>query len=178
VDDLGLRRLDIGEPRPRSCSTVTLLQALAERGAISADERDTALTELVRLRYATIIPSPELILRAVAQVPSLGRDSLQRVMSLLGISFQDLGTAVDLLVDTLRRYAATSIQTVSVGELTFLGLGSMAASWPRAMVASAVERAASRTLRLLPRTMQECLNACQRFRGQAGGGGSTGIWRP
>lgn len=137
------------------------------------------LTRIVILRYATVIPTPELMLHSIRQVPTAGRDGMQAVMGTLGSSFTELGSAVDVLVDTLKRCAALDIQVVSIRELTTLGLTAMASSWPRSVVVAAVVRAASRTLRLLPSSLQECLDASQDFRAQGEtGGGGGGLWRP
>jgi tetratricopeptide (TPR) repeat protein len=171
ADDLGLRRTEIGIGRPlKSCSTVTLLTVLAERGALAPDERDHYLLKLVLLRYARVIPTPELLFFALRAVAEFGQAGSREAISLLGTSVIHLGTAAELLCETLKRHAMVGIQTMSTHEVTLQALHAMAVGWPKQLVVGAVSRIAQEKLGLLPGPLRDCLIACREFGERLGGG--------
>jgi hypothetical protein len=163
ADDLGLRRLTFGlGPRPASFSTVTLLEVLADRRAISPAHRDRYLADLVLAGYAFIRPSSGLLNEGLRRMPGLGRDGLGAIFAPLGGPLVTALEAATLAAQAIKVTAIAPIQTTSVDMVTEAAVRAMAARWRLPVAASLVRQQAERELALLPsRYLESVVRTCR-----------------
>jgi tetratricopeptide (TPR) repeat protein len=165
ADDLGLRRF-AGPMSVKSFSTVSLLAALVDRGALSAEMRDRKLVALVGSHYAQIAPTPELLRHALTA--GTDDETRQLLFGLLGAN--NLLSPVDaarIAVTHARENALAPVRTRSTLEVTQYSLTGMAKGWPRRLCADALARAAQERLRFLPNELDAVMRVCRAFADQA-----------
>ncbi|MEX2302451.1 MAG: hypothetical protein WD733_16030 [Bryobacterales bacterium] len=168
ADDLGLRKVGNGLGLS-SFSTVSLIQVLAEEGALGAHERDKLLVSLAERHYVSIELSPEMLIEALA--PGRPLQATRDVFSLLAAPTLDVHTSARTLVRAVKNVALQDIKTTTAGRVVREGLEAMAVSFQRQAVAQAVARAANADLALLPRELQSVKGACaELLRSQTPGG--------
>lgn len=153
ADDLGLRRFVPKGSRAKSFSTTALLPTLAERGLISADERDRMLLQLLEQKHAVIAPTPSLLNAAIRQSEGV-MSSVARAFSLLGGPALDLSAAAQVVAEALKTQVLASVQTIDLEMLVRTALVAMAPRWGAAPSANAVSMAAARVLTLFPQHIE------------------------
>ncbi len=168
ADDLGLRRFGSNGKRIRSFCSVALLPALAERGVISAADRDAHLLRLVSDRYTTVPPTSDLLLRAL-RATDMERSTVERVFGLLGHAGLPLVEAARMGAEVVRGAAVAPLQTTELARVVDLVLGGMVQKWPGGLSAAALEEAARERLSLLPGPLAEVRKGCKAFLGPRGG---------
>lgn len=161
ADDLGLRMLADGLG-VSSCSTVSIVQALAESGGIPTSVRDEALADLVEWHYCAIPPSAELLVEAMS--PARSGEGRRWIFGLLAAQQLELGVAARILVRAVRLVALQPVVTFGIGEMVRMGLDALKSRAPHAVVAHAVASLAARELALLPAALRGLNAACQEFR--------------
>jgi tetratricopeptide (TPR) repeat protein len=158
ADDLGLRRFVPRGGRGHTFSTVSLLYALAERGAITAAERDRLLLRLVKRRYTLILPTRSLLTAALH--PSESSAALAReAFALLGGPALDLPATAAIAAEVLRDVALAPLQVAGIVQVVTLALDGMSQRWPAKMCGYALTNAAASQLALLPTQMKEVREA-------------------
>lgn len=162
ADDLGLRRFTLGGgPRPTSFSTVTLLEALAAKRAISPADRDRYLADLVLAGYAFVRPSSGLLDEGLRRMPGLGRDGLGTIFGPLGGPLATALEAATLAAQAIKVGAMAAIQKTGVDTVTEVAVRAMAARWRQPVAARLVRQHAERELALLPpRYLQTVVQTC------------------
>jgi tetratricopeptide (TPR) repeat protein len=160
ADDLGLRRLGSGKPVAASFSTVSLLLGLAERGAITGEQRDENLLRLVLAHYVFVSPTAELLDLAVRREPVNGRATLAQALALLAAPTISATEAARMAVAVIKAAAVRSIQTISIEALTGLALNAMATRWRMPLCASLISNEAGEQLRLLPQHQESVRRTC------------------
>jgi tetratricopeptide (TPR) repeat protein len=154
ADDLGLRRFVTKGARGRSFSCVALIPILAERGAISAADRDRLLLRLVERRYAIVPPTKALLVASLH--PSQENTSLTNdTFALLGGPAVDLATATTIAVQILREAVLAQLQVTNIARIVTLALDGMSRKWPPSLCAYALLQAAASQLALMPRQLKE-----------------------
>lgn len=166
ADDLGLRRFALIDERPRSFSSITLMRILAERGLIPAATRDHLLLTLAIRNYLAVPTSPGLLLAALHSDPALAQVDLVRVFTALGRPGVNPAASAAVIGLVCRAIALEPVQIVSTERVAQLSLEALAARVPRPLAATLVDRAASETLKLLPRDLEAVRIACSRFAGR------------
>jgi tetratricopeptide (TPR) repeat protein len=162
ADDLGLRRLELGPDPWASVSTVTLLEGLEERKALTAVERDKYLIQLSQRWYSQIMPTRTLLTSALKNASELGEIGLKQVFSTLGAPGIDIGDAARITAQVVRAHRVVAdVQLVSVAQIIRLAVDGMAKTWPIHHCAQAVARAASQEFALFPKMSLEVRDACQ-----------------
>jgi tetratricopeptide (TPR) repeat protein len=160
ADDLGLRivakSLDVS-----SCSSVSLLQVLSEKGVVAGEERDRLLVDLVERHYNAVPVSPELLLECVA--PSRTALARQQTFSLLSGPSLDVATAAVVLVRAIKSLALKIVTTSTTAQLARQGLEGMAHRFSAAAATQALSREADRQLSLLPSELRVVKAACAQF---------------
>jgi tetratricopeptide (TPR) repeat protein len=163
ADDLGLRRfLPPGGPG-RSCSTISLIPALVERGAIAAADADRYLLRLVEWRYVAIPASESLLICAISEAMTLRPETLRNVFGLLAFGEITLDEASRIATRVLATLAVAPVQVLSMGHVTTLALQAMARGWGPAPAAFGLRREARVQLRLLPLQLTEVEERCAEF---------------
>ncbi len=163
ADDLGLRRfLPLGGPG-RSCSTISLIPVLVERGAIATADADRYMLRLVEWRYVAIPASESLLLCAISQAMTLRPETLRDAFGLLAFGETTLDEAARIASRVLAALAVASVQLLSVGHVTTLALEAMARGWGPAAAAFGLCREARVQLRLLPLQLTEVEERCAEF---------------
>ncbi len=162
-DDLGLRRFGTTGTRNPSCSTITLLRSLTERGVISPEQRDRWLIDLVARRYSTVLPTPELIGFAVSHAVELGSTVVRQTIGTLRAGSGSLSDAVATLIEVIRNQAVAPVVVISTQEVVRLSLDALASLWQPRLVVGEVVRQANLRLRFLPAAHRDCLSACHEF---------------
>ena len=158
ADDLGLRRFVPQGGRGHTFCTVSLLYALAERGAMTAAERDELLLRLVQRRYTLILPTRSLLTAALH--PSESSAALAReAFALLGGPALDLPATATIAAEVLRDVALAPLQTAGMVQVVTLVLDGMSQRWPPKMCGYALTNAAASQLELLPTQMKEVREA-------------------
>ena len=162
ADDLGLRRLTLGSrPRPASFSTVTLLEVLAAKGAVSSADRDRYLADLVLAGYAFVRPSSGLLHEGIRRMPGLGRDGLLTICGPLGGPLVTALEAATLAARAIKLTAMAQIQTTGVDTVTEAAVRAMATRWRQPVAARLVQQQAERELALLPpRYLETVVRTC------------------
>ena len=163
ADDLGLRRLDLGGVKPDTCSTVTLLEALAEEGVIASVERDRHLTTLAHRGYVFIKPTRGLLISAVQRVREIEEKNVQAVLGTLGFPGIEPGEAARLTVQVARSQLVATVQVMNPGRIVGMALGAMAATWPPRLCAQSVARAALVEFALYPQASRDIMQVCRAF---------------
>lgn len=168
ADDLGLRRgIGIG-PRPASFSTVTLVDALASAGAISGDDRDRKLLDLVLGGFAFVRPTQDFLGEAMRRMPGMGADGLQVAFAPLGGPLMSAVEAAALGAQMIKSAALAPIQTASIDVVTEAVVRSMALRWPQVVAARLVRDQAERALVLLqPKVMEVVARTCASLAAEA-----------
>jgi hypothetical protein len=160
ADDLGLRRFALFGKPLRSFSTVSLLHAVTERGAMDAAQRDEVLMQLVIENHAFVRPTAELLRAALRRNPSLSNADLQRVFDLLGQDGLSLGESAALAVSAIKGEVTHPLQRVGTPRVAELALQGMARRWPVMAVASAVQAVARAQMALIPQHLSVIEEAC------------------
>lgn len=163
ADDLGLRRLAIGDSRPTSFSTISLLHALAEAGRLSGERRDGLLAELAIAGFKQVPPSRDLLLRAVRTYGPGNDSKLRRVFATLGSSGIDPGDAARIAVLVIRAQLLTNIQILSPERLVELALDAMSQRWQVSLCAQLISAATSIEFALFPQVSSDIQRACAQF---------------
>jgi tetratricopeptide (TPR) repeat protein len=163
ADDLGLRRFVPKGARGRSFSTVGLLPALAERGLVTADERDRHLVDLVMRNYIVVPPSRELLEAALRRATELRRAGLVKTFGLLAGPAVAPGDAANIAGQVIKSLATASVQVVGITEVVELALEAMATRWPRRLSSQLLERVAAAELALMPQQFESVREACAMF---------------
>jgi tetratricopeptide (TPR) repeat protein len=160
ADDLGLRKLLTIEDRQRSFSSVSLLQGLAQRGLVSAEDRDTHLVHLAQRHFAVIPPSISLLQRGLALTAGAPDSEVVKVLGLLTtLGPQD---AARLAAQLLRAHAISSLQVMPLERLATLLIEVLALIMPPSVAATMLARSARAELKLLPPQLNEVLEVCAR----------------
>jgi tetratricopeptide (TPR) repeat protein len=174
ADDLGLRRFVPVQNPHGSFSTVSLLQSLVERGALTASMRDKHLLTLVARNTGQVTASPELLMEALRRSDEIGRKGLMKAFWLLATSNLTVAAAAHILVQVVRAQALAPIQLVSASHILSLGLGAMSEAWPLRLCIQAIAQATSELLIVLPQLRTEVIEACKEFMTPAVGGIDSG----
>lgn len=162
ADDLGLRRFLPKGSRARSFSTTAVLPILAERGLISADERDQMLLQLLEKKHAVIAPTPSLLNVAIRKSEGV-MSSVSRAFSLLGGPAQDLSAAARVVAEVLKMQVLASVQTIDVEKLVNTALAAMAPRWGAVASANAVSMEVARLLKLFPQQVERVRSVATAF---------------
>ena len=164
ADDLGLRRfLPKGSPG-RSFSSVGLLFALAQRGVLTAEERDGHLLTLVQAHYAFVPPTRELLDLAVRGSAHLPHSIVAEVFALLGGPSMTLAEVAQIAAQVVKLVITRPIQVMAPELAVKLSLEAMARRWPRQLCALALQNAAQSELALLPQGLHIVQRLCSSFR--------------
>lgn len=153
ADDLGLRKLLPKGGPTRSFSIVALLPVLAERGIISTEERDRLLLRLVDLKYSAIVPTLELLTKAILDA----HGSIPKVASacsLLSSPPIDLSKSAHLAGQLLKTQSVASVQVLALDQLVQMILEAMSKRWAPGLCAYALTEAAARELNLMPQHLE------------------------
>jgi tetratricopeptide (TPR) repeat protein len=161
ADDLGLRVI-AKEFGASSCSTVSLIQVLAESGAVGAEERDRMLVDLVERHYNAVPVSPEILVEALA--PSRTVHAAREVFSLLAAPAMDVAGSARVLVKAIKAAALKAIKTATASQMARYGLEGMFHRFSRLAATQAVILVADVELALLPSELQVVKAACVQFR--------------
>jgi len=156
ADDLGLRRFATATA---SCSTVTLLEALNDRGVLAAPERNELLLKLVLQRYVTIPPRSEVLLLALNR-PTLTAADLERVFDLLKNPLLTLAEAADVGAAVIRGAREGMFRQHRTRDVARLVLRSMMKGFKGAAAPIALRRAAEPRLQFFPEDLQELRAVC------------------
>src|SRR5262249_15339410 len=123
ADDLGLRKVANGLGLS-SFSTVSLIQVLAEEGALGAHERDKLLVGMAERHYFVIEVTPELLIEALA--PGRPLQTARDVFALLAAPTMNVHTSARILVRAVRTLALQDVKTTTAGRAARDGLEAMA----------------------------------------------------
>ncbi len=156
ADDLGLRRF---APADATCSTVTLLDALVERGVLGGQERDEYDLEMVLRRVVTIRPRPELLLLALRRA-TLTPAQLELVFDLLAAPLLTLAEAASIGAAVIRGAREGIFQRYGTREVTRLILLSMRKGFKGPQAPIALRRATESKLQFLPNDLAEMQAVC------------------
>jgi hypothetical protein len=160
ADDLGLRRLSNGLGIT-SFSTVSLIQVLAEVGAVVAAGRDRLLVSLAERHYTVIDVSPEVLIEALA--PGRLLQTTREAFSLLVAPSLDCPTAARTLVRAVRAGALQVVKTTTAQQIIRYGLEAMSRRFSPATIAQVISRVADSELALLPNELRVVKTACVQF---------------
>jgi hypothetical protein len=163
ADDLGLRRLEINGRRPRSFSTIALLQALAEREVLTAEERDEQLVTLVTRQYGAVRPTRELLSAALRRETEIGQLGVRRAFSVLGRPGVEPAEAARVAVSLAKTVFLTPVQVVPPDTVVRLALEAMSLQWPLALCSYHISRVAEEELALLPQQLLAVRRVCEAF---------------
>lgn len=163
ADDLGLRRIAVEGAKPRSFSTVSLLEALADEGTIGSEVRDRYLATLVGRRYAFVMPTRELLSSALRRVREIGEEKLRAVIGTLGSPGIEPGDAARLTVQAVRSQLMATVQVMSPDRIVGMALGAMVTIWPPQLCSQIVARAASVEFALYPQASRDIQRVCTEF---------------
>ena len=160
LDDLGLRKIQIGGSRPAAFSSVDLLDALVERSVIDAATRNDHLLKLAARRYVVLVPSVDLPTLAIDREATIGPSGVQAAMRLLASPALTLQEASRIAVGLIREVATKRVRIKTVDEVTKLVLHSMGERWRMPLCSKALMSVAERELFLLPHALEEARGAC------------------
>ena len=163
ADDLGLRRLQVDGAKAASCSTITLVEALADEGEIAGPERERLLVELAVRRYTHIRPTRELIASALRRATEIGNQGLRAVMGTLGSRGVAPADAARLTMEAVRSQIMAEVQVVSTGRIVELALEEMCTVWPVRLCVQLIARAAAEAFSLYPQASIDVRQACKKF---------------
>lgn len=163
ADDLGLRRLLPQGGSGRSCSTISLIPVLVERGAIAATAADRYLLRLVEWRYVAVPASESLLMCAISEAMTSRPETLREAFGLLAFGEITLDEASRIATRVLAALAVAPVQVLSIGAVTTLALETMARGWGPAAAAFGLRREARVQLRLLPLQLTEVEERCAEF---------------
>jgi predicted Zn-dependent protease len=161
ADDLGLRRFAL-EQQARSFSSVSLLQVMAERGTISAQERDRLLIVLLEHHYQIVRPTPELL--AEAAKPDKSPAARRAAFQALSNGALDLVQAARTLAGSVRSASIQPVRTTATEEIVRLGLEALTQVFATGPTVQLVARLAESELALLPEQLQVTKDTCAAFR--------------
>ena len=164
ADDLGLRRFLPKGSSARSFSSVGLLFALAERGTLTAEERDGQLLVLVQAHYAFVPPTLEVLELVVRRSSDLPHSVVAEVFALLGGPSTTLAEVAQIAAQLIRSAITRPIQLLAPEVVAKLSLQAMAGRWPRPLCALALQNAAQDELRFLPQELHVVQRICSAFR--------------
>jgi tetratricopeptide (TPR) repeat protein len=156
ADDLGLRRLLSGTA---SCSSLTLMDALVERGAISVEQRDDHVLALLLRKYVTVRPRPELLLLALRRL-TLTAAEVELVFDLLATPLLTLGEAAAIGASTIRGAREGLYRNYDTSDVTRLVLRSLRKGFTGARGPIALRRAAEPKLAFFPEDLKQMQAAC------------------
>ena len=162
ADDLGLRRIDISGQQAPGTSTISLLAALKEGGALGDSDYHKFLHTLIGQRYRVIAPTRDLLVSGVLRYADLGRRGISDILGTLSI-LQTVSAAADLFSEVLKVTATATVQMLPIEDLTYLGLEVLASRWPRVAAAQQLHNAAGRKLSLLPLPLRAIQRTCIEF---------------
>ena len=164
ADDLGLRRLAQWTADGPSFSTVGLLCAMAERGIITAEERDGHLLTLIGRHYAFVRPSRALLELALRRAPELGRARLLTIFALLGGPCIGPNEAARMTAQIVKSIAIAPVQQLlHVKDTVELALEAMSMNWPTPLCGQLIIRAATEELALMPQHLRTVRQTCAEF---------------
>lgn len=163
ADDLGLRRLFQEVGGTASFSTVALLPALAERGALRQNERDHLLLKLITRGYADIYPTADLLLEGLRRAGELGWGDVVRTFALLGNPKLRAADAARLSAQVMKRLVMAPIQIIALERVVELALIGMKATWPVPLCAQLLTNAAEDEFMLLPQHLDIVRTVCRRL---------------
>lgn len=161
ADDLGLRGIGVSLGL-RSFSTVALVQVLAERGLLKAEERDRLLIDMVERHYNAVAVSPELLVEAMA--PTRTAHARQETFSLLSAPAIDAAQAARVVVRAVKIATMMPVRTTTAAEIARHGLAGMAHRFAVPLTAQLVSRMADDELTLLPTDLHAVKKASAQFR--------------
>jgi tetratricopeptide (TPR) repeat protein len=162
ADDLGLRRFFVPGAKGRSCSSVGVVRALADRGALTNRERDELLLSLVEMRYGAVPVTVDLLEAAVRRSVKNAL-ALRRVFTTLASADVSLDETARVIAQFLHRLLTAPVQLFGVAEATQLALRAMAPRWGSRSVAIAIRKAVRDALYLVPETIREVEGECEVF---------------
>lgn len=163
ADDLGLRIVakSFGVP---SCSTVSLIQVLAESGVVRTEERDRLLVDLVERHYNSVPVSPELLIECVS--PSRTARARHETFSLLSGPSLDVASAALVLARAIKGSALKIVKTSTAAQLARYGLEGMSHRFSPVAATQALSQTADGELALLPTELRAVKATCAQFRKQ------------
>ncbi len=158
ADDIGLRRVLIQQKRARSFSTITLVQALAGRQALTPAARDALLLRLVNTNYAFVLPTTDLLIAAISQPLPMTVANLQRAFALLvAVSTPQ---AARMASATLKAFALRQFTTVQIEVLVDLALKAMHSRASMPLCVHLLMQSVEVEFRLLPIDRERVRRAC------------------
>ena len=160
ADDLGLRRLSHALAA-KSFSSAALIQVLAEERAITTEDRNQLLVDLLSRHYFAIEPTAEILLEALS--PGRPAHARRDTYSILGANYVDAPTAARTVVGAVRMNALRPLQMTTAEQIVNNGLEGMALRFPAAIAARLVFRVAELDLAMLPSEQRIVRQACVRF---------------
>lgn len=151
ADDLGLRILakEMGVP---SFSSVSLVQVLPERAAMTTGTRARILVDLMERHYETVRVTRELLTESLRETRSDG--TVRVAFSTLALPSLTLPEAADTLLRLIRHEALRTVRTRSTSEIVRRGLDALIQTHPLLIAVQAVERSANHHLALLPTELE------------------------
>ncbi|HSW82895.1 MAG TPA: tetratricopeptide repeat protein [Usitatibacter sp.] len=166
ADDLGLRRLGPIAQGP-SFSSLTLLDALAERLVITTAQRDDYVFRLVLSGYLYALPHPSLLVHGVST--HLEPADAKKLFDLLIQPTFNLAQAAAIVARTLRLLALAPVHAVSLEWFVDQALSALARRWPAGVAATALRQAADRELTYMLQ-LDTVKRACETFARRAAEG--------
>lgn len=164
ADDLGLRRYAVrGNGPVAGVSTVSLVDGLVERGALSAVDRGRVHANMVLAGCAYVPPSADLLLEAVHRMPALGAESFAAILATLGGPLAEPKLVAALVGEILRHAATQTLERVSIELVAEAVIRSLIQKWARPASIAVVRTIAARELRLLPRHLERVQRVCARI---------------
>lgn len=157
ADDLGLRRI-VAASGGRSFSTVTLVRALVEEGRMLRDEYSAHALWLAQHRYFAVAMTSELICRAFREC---GPGGVVEALTVASSATTELDRAADAGASALK-WMATHPVGISLEVATGAIVAAMSRRWGRKGASSALARAVTEELVLLPRQLAIILRECRR----------------
>ena len=150
TDDLRMRRAALGEGRCRGCSSITLAEALADRGLIQAEQRYRTRLTLIERRWVAVPVDAVTIHAAIQARHTLGETIVRSALARCAVPHVSLDTAATIVAQASRLLALESVQGMTAVDLTMRAVQVFSSRWPRRNIVSALGAQLDRTLALLP----------------------------
>lgn len=150
TDDLLIRRLAIHELHCRGCSTVSLIEALADRGVITVAQRHGLRLRAIRRRWHFVPVDAKTLLAAIDLGADDGPECLRLSLERCAAPHVSLDIAIEVAAQTCRLLALASVQQMTPAAFAGLAATIFSSRWSRREVVRLFQRALQRTLALLP----------------------------
>ena len=150
TDDLLIRRHAIHELHCRGCSTVSLIEALADRGVITVALRHELRLRAIHRRWHFVPVDAKTLLAAVDLGADDGHERLRLSLERCIAPHVSLDIAIEVAAQACRLLALASVQQMTPAAFAGLTTVIFSARWSRREVVRAFQRALQRTLALLP----------------------------